>query len=105
MPGVIIGWAEYERGVDQTWLAAGEVNLGYNIFPGFRGRGYATRAVRLLLQLLATEPAFETALLTISEENAASLKVATRAGFVECASHGGGCRYFKRHIRTGQDDG
>ena len=35
-------------GLSYTELAAGEASVGYALLPEWRGRGYATRAVRLL---------------------------------------------------------
>lgn len=49
--GNVVEWVDY--GVEREWLAPDQVNVGYQIFPEHRGRGYATRAVRLLIEHLA----------------------------------------------------
>jgi aminoglycoside 6'-N-acetyltransferase len=92
----IVGWVDYD--VDRTWLLPGEVNVGYNVFAPHRGKGYATRAVELLLQHLAEDTAFDTATLLIDSDNERSLALARRALF---DAHGelDGNRYWKRPIR------
>jgi RimJ/RimL family protein N-acetyltransferase len=61
-------------------LAEGEVNISYNIYPFARGKGYATRAVGLMLTFLK-EKGYKTAVLRVNPENQKSLGVAGRAGF------------------------
>ncbi|HEX2850277.1 MAG TPA: GNAT family N-acetyltransferase [Acidimicrobiales bacterium] len=78
--GGVVGWVDYDE--DREWLAPGEVNVGYQLFPPHRGRGYATRALQLLLHHLATSTDQRTASALIDRGNAASLAVARRAGFV-----------------------
>jgi len=92
----IVGWVDYE--VDRAWLAPGEVNVGYNVFAPHRGKGYATRAVELLLQHLAQDTGYDTATLLIDTDNERSLALARRARF---DAHGtlDGNQYWKRSVR------
>jgi RimJ/RimL family protein N-acetyltransferase len=92
--GRIVGWVDYDRDPEHDWLAPGEVNIGYYVFPADRGHGYATRAVRLLLRHLAVRTDYTVASLLIDPGNARSLALAARiAGAVEAAHPRG--RYFR----------
>jgi RimJ/RimL family protein N-acetyltransferase len=77
--GEIVGWIDYDTGRD--WLRQGAVNIGYFLFAPARGKGYATRAMELLLDHLATHPEVDTATVLIDPGNVRSLAVANRAGF------------------------
>ena len=79
--GSVAGWVDHDRDDDRWWLAPGEVNIGYHVFPEHRGRGHATRAVQLMLEHLRADTHCETATLLIHPDNTASLKVAERNGF------------------------
>ena len=59
----VVGWVDYDT--DQPWLEAGAVNIGYSVFAEACGNGYATRALRLLLDHLAAQTAFTSAHLLI----------------------------------------
>ncbi|SOD83766.1 GNAT family N-acetyltransferase [Streptomyces sp. Ag109_G2-15] len=61
-------------------LAPGQVNVAYGLYPSWRGRGLATRAVLLASQYAANEGA-EEAVIQVEPENPASAAVARRAGF------------------------
>jgi len=59
----------------------GIVELGYGVAPAARGRGIATRAVRLASQWAISELAAERLEARTDPENAASQKVLERAGY------------------------
>ena len=61
-------------------VPAGEANISYASHPAHRGRGYASRAVRLVLRFLRDHTAARRAHLVIDAENAASLRVAAAVG-------------------------
>jgi RimJ/RimL family protein N-acetyltransferase len=77
--GAVVGWVDHD--VDRSWLEPGEVNLGYNVVAPARGRGYATRAVQLLMHHLAVDTPHRTATVLIDPQNERSLALARRAGF------------------------
>ena len=58
---------------------AGEVNVGYYLFPEARGKGYASRAVELLLEHLQRDTGHTVATLLIHPENVRSLALARPA--------------------------
>jgi RimJ/RimL family protein N-acetyltransferase/ketosteroid isomerase-like protein len=60
---------------------AGSVGLAYGVAPAHRGRGVATRAVRLAAAWLLGEGGWHRVELLISEDAAASQRVAVKAGF------------------------
>ncbi|GHE09636.1 GNAT family N-acetyltransferase [Streptomyces alanosinicus] len=62
-------------------LAPGQVNVAYGLYPSWRGRGLATRAVLLVSRYAADEGGKE-AVIRVEPENTASVAVAQRAGFV-----------------------
>ena len=76
----LVGWVDYD--LEHEWLEPGQVNVGYYLFPAARGKGYASRAVELLLTHLARDTAHTVATLVI-HENARSLALARRLGFAE----------------------
>jgi len=77
----LVGWVDYDRDDDRWWLAPEEVNIGYHVFPEHRGRGYATRAVRLVLGHLREDPDVGVATLLIHPDNSPSIALAERHGF------------------------
>ncbi|WP_258727015.1 GNAT family N-acetyltransferase [Cellulomonas sp. NS3] len=61
-------------------LPPGTVNVAYGVFPAFRGRGYAARAVGLLCTWLGAATDAATVVLRIDADNAPSLGVACDPG-------------------------
>jgi RimJ/RimL family protein N-acetyltransferase len=57
--------------------------LGYWLVPAARGRGLATRALRLAVRWMFADLALERAQLVTTPDNAGSLAVARRAGFAQ----------------------
>ena len=87
----VVGWVDYDP--NQPWLAAGEVNLGYNVFAPHRGKGYASRAVELLVHHLAVCTGHRTATLLIHPHNERSLALARRTGFTPSGELDGNLRF------------
>jgi RimJ/RimL family protein N-acetyltransferase len=77
----LVGWVDYDLDPDHDWLGPGEVNVGYYLFPTARGKGYASRAVALLLEHLSRDTEHTAATLLIHPENVRSLALAGRLGF------------------------
>ncbi|MBF6209618.1 GNAT family N-acetyltransferase [Nocardia puris] len=77
--GALVGTLDVE--VEQPFLAKGQANLAYGIYPQWRGRGLATRAVILGCRFLAAAGMADEAVLRIDPSNAASVAVARRARF------------------------
>ncbi|MBC2907465.1 GNAT family N-acetyltransferase [Streptomyces cupreus] len=61
-------------------LSPGQVNVAYGLYPSWRGRGLATRAVVLVCGYAASEGGLE-AVIQVEPENRGSAAVARRAGF------------------------
>lgn len=58
----------------------GEANIAYSAHPAFRGFGYVSRAVRLVLEFLRDTTDAREAHIIVDEENIASLRVALAVG-------------------------
>jgi RimJ/RimL family protein N-acetyltransferase len=78
---LVVGWIDYD--CDRTWLGADEVNVGYNVFPLYRGNGYGTEALLLLEDFLVGLERPLRSTLLVDPKNAPSLRLAARAGFCE----------------------
>lgn len=65
-------------------LEKGEANIAYGLYPHARGKGYATRAVLLLVNWLKGR-GIRRAVVRVTPENEASRRVALRCGFKEAA--------------------
>lgn len=58
------------------------LTVGYSVHEEHRCKGYATEMLRLLTEWGLAQPEIDVVRATIGPDNAASLKVAERAGFV-----------------------
>jgi RimJ/RimL family protein N-acetyltransferase len=99
----VTGWIDYD--VARPWLEKGEVNIGYFLLVPYRRKGYATRALELLVAYLSDETDHRIATLLIDTRNERSLAVARRAGFSQVDDIGGGSFYFKRIVQKSQANG
>ncbi len=104
--GVLVGGVEAHlepppRGTDHPL----HVNISYAVFPGWRGRGVAARAVELLCAWLPEAFGPCVAVLRITPANAPSLRVAAACGFgrpgsgAAAAEDDGGLLRFERQLR------
>jgi len=62
--------------------AANQAEIGYIVAPGARGRGIATRALRLVTDYALAEVGLARVQLLISVDNTPSLRVAERCGYL-----------------------
>lgn len=75
------GFAEYHRGI--TPSIVGRPEAGWVFSPAAHGRGYATEAMRAVLEWGRQHFGNDGAVCLINPENEASLRVAEKLGFVE----------------------
>ena len=87
--GSLVGWVDHDRDGDRWWLAPDEVNIGYHVFPEHRRRGYATRAVALVLAQLRSGTDVGVATLLIHPDNSPSIAIARRHAFERGRRRGG----------------
>jgi RimJ/RimL family protein N-acetyltransferase len=73
--------------------ATRQAGLAYGLYPQFRGRGLATRAVRLVCRYLGERGDVDRVLIDVDPANGPSSRVAERAGF-----------RFVRHVSVDEDD-
>lgn len=78
--GLLAGCVGIQRGLD--YLQPRQVNLTYAVYPQWRGRRYAARAVSLAMQLETQRRPVSQFVIRASPENPESIAVALRAGFV-----------------------
>jgi len=95
----VIGWVDHDRD-QREWLTHDEVNVGYALHPDARGRGWASRAVMLLLHHLAQATDVRVATLAIDADNPWSLGVAHRCGFADAGTITGErtARFFRKAV-------
>lgn len=94
----IVGWIDYDD--ERHWLQDDEVNVGYNVFAEHRGKGYGTRALRLLCRLLEAQVPLLRPTLLIDPDNAPSLALAARAGFEQVGNVDGECLFKPSAVRS-----
>ena len=75
--GTVVG----RTGVQSVDLASGDADVAYWVVPGARGRGIAVRALHAVTDWAFTEVGLHRLALVHSVANAASCRVAVRAGF------------------------
>jgi RimJ/RimL family protein N-acetyltransferase len=68
-------------GCEVRWLAQGSLNVSYWLYPRFRGKGHASRALALLCQAVVAMPGVRQIEAHVEADNDASRRVAERAGF------------------------
>ncbi len=66
-------------------VPAGEANISYSAHPHYRGHGYVSRALRLILHFLHDHTGARTAHIVVEPANTNSLRVARAVGAVETA--------------------
>lgn len=74
------GYVDFDPDLDDG-LEADEVNVSYCVHPWARGRGVAEEAVRLVCDVLRRDRIGSRAAIRADPENAASVRVAEKAGF------------------------
>lgn len=79
--GTLVGWGGFKGAPTED----GEVELGYEIAPGLRGRGLATAAVRAMLDVAWAEPQVRSVVAHTLAERNASVRVLEKAGFTHDA--------------------
>lgn len=77
--GALCGVVGIQRGLD--YLEPGQVNLAYALYPNWRGRGYATRAVRLAMEVARRGAPVRQFVIRAAAWNGTSIRVAQRLGF------------------------
>lgn len=78
--GVLAGTIDLQFQLPVPILAPGQANIAYGLYPAWRGRGLATRAVELVCAHAAAEGA-RRAVIRVDPENPRSAAVAHRTGF------------------------
>lgn len=86
--------------LDQSFLAAGQANLAYGLYPLWRGHGLATRAVLLAVDFLRVHTDVREAVILTAPRNPASAAVAHRAGFQPAGQTEDGQSVLDRHLLT-----
>ena len=72
-----------EANLRSAGLRPVQVNISYSVFPTWRERGIARRAVLLVCEWLRTDHLYVSAVVRVAPENVHSHKVPKDAGFAE----------------------
>jgi RimJ/RimL family protein N-acetyltransferase len=72
--------AYVDCGLANNHIPTGQANIAFAANPAFRGRGYVSRAVRLVLRFLKDHTNASEAHIVVDTENVASLRVARTVG-------------------------
>jgi RimJ/RimL family protein N-acetyltransferase len=86
--GVLVGTIDGDLALPN--LRPREANLAYGLYPAWRGRGFATRAVLLACRYLCDRGDVDHAVIMTNTRNRASAAVAERAGFTPASPRRGG---------------
>jgi RimJ/RimL family protein N-acetyltransferase len=78
----MIGHAGFHGLPGSQGLTAGKAEFGYTVFPGHRGRGYATEAAEALMDW-AESQGIHDFVASVSPGNAPSLAIVHKLGFVQ----------------------
>jgi RimJ/RimL family protein N-acetyltransferase len=82
--------------------ADGEVEIGYALVPGARGSGLAAEAVALLADWALSQPGVRALTARVEADNAASVRLLDRLGFIADGRSEPYLRYVLRRDRTAQ---
>jgi len=88
LDGTLIGHAGYHGppGINSTQNESA-VELGYKILAAWRGNGYATQAVMMLMDLADERAEIRHFVLSVAPDNAPSLAIVRKLGFVKTGEH------------------
>jgi [ribosomal protein S5]-alanine N-acetyltransferase len=86
--GQMIGHAGYHGppGVNST-QNPDAVEFGYRIFPPYRGRGYASEAAKMLMDLAEDRAGIQHFVLSVAPDNEPSLAIVRKFGFKQTGEH------------------
>jgi len=99
-PPVMVGYANFHGppGTNDLGLE-GAAEVGYTIFPEHRGRGYATEVARAMLDWARREHGVTEFVSGVAPDNAPSLRVNEKLGFIPTGELIDGERIFRLVLR------